>query len=165
MPFFSGPGGASSLIAAGQPYALGEMYMPDDSGDAGYVESWACNVDTEDGPGASFPMTQISEWGPGVSVGWGEEVICVVTNRKPGTTTPTTTPTVVPVLDLQIDKTGVVTEDILVADGVATVEWTLTVSHGPGSNSNAVGATITDPAPAGMTFTSVTSARHDLLDR
>ncbi len=83
---------------------------------------------------------------------------CTITNtyRTPPPPPPPPPPTVTPVLDLQIDKTGSVTGAVV--DGVATVEWTLTVSHGAGSTTNAVGASVSDAAPAGMTFTSVTSA-------
>lgn len=92
-------------------------------------------------------------------VGGGGEVSCTFTNHyNPPVSTTTTTVPVTPILDLQIDKTGEVTQGIEEVGDVAEVEWILVISHGPGSNTNAVGATISDPAPSGMTFTAVSSA-------
>ncbi len=93
-----------------------------------------------------------------LSLDHGDSAVCTFTNRySPPTVTTTTTTTLPgPILDLRIDKTGTVPEE-LVADDVSPVEWTLVVSHDTDSTVGATNATISDPAPAGMTFTGVSS--------
>ena len=61
-------------------------------------------------------------------------------------------------VDLAVDKTGEVTVTLDDGDGTATIEWTIVVSHGATSQKDAVGATLSDSAPAGMTFVSASSA-------
>jgi hypothetical protein len=133
-------------------YSLSETGGPTDGWTA---SAWSC-VDAADGD------AEVAVDDGVVGVSDGQDVECTITNSysttPPSSTTTTIPPTTTvpqPVLDLAIDKVGDVDVDLDDGDGVATIEWEITVSHGPTSQANAVGATLSDSAPAGVTFESV----------
>ncbi len=85
--------------------------------------------------------------------------VCTFTNSfaTSTTTAPTTTtvPELDPIIDLAIQKDARLVADLNDGNGTATIEWDITISHGATSEADAVGATVSDTAPDGITFVSV----------
>jgi uncharacterized repeat protein (TIGR01451 family) len=102
--------------------------------------------------GVSLP-TDVAGPGPvNVDVPAGHDIVCVITNtRKPegGGGGGGGTPSSSPIIDVKIDKTGVLAGD--------QINWTITVTNS--SLVQADNVVVTDPAPSGTSIVSVSSSQ------